>query len=115
MDATTGGPMVRFGTKWPSITSRCSMEAPPRSAEAISRSRRAKSADRIDGTISTICGLLRFYHSGEETVPALAPRKAPQGFRHQVRGHLPQGLFILLGFQRTGGVDQQPAGGQHGA
>src|SRR5579863_9061316 len=36
------------------MTSRCSMEAPPRSTRAISSPRRAKSAARIDGTICTI-------------------------------------------------------------
>src|ERR1039458_5981534 len=57
MDSTTGGPMVRLGTKWPSMTSRWRMEAPPRSTHAISSARRAKSADRIEGTTSSICGL----------------------------------------------------------
>src|ERR1035438_8692103 len=49
--------IVRLGTKWPSITSRCSMVAPPRSTWAICSPRRAKSAARIDGRISIICGI----------------------------------------------------------
>src|SRR5580658_6804597 len=55
MEATTGGPIVRFGTKWPSITSRCSMVAPPRSTCAICSPKRAKSAARMEGNISGIC------------------------------------------------------------
>ena len=49
-ELTTGGPIVRTGTKWPSITSTCS-----RSASVATRSTSAasseKSADRIDGAI----------------------------------------------------------------
>src|SRR5262245_5028918 len=49
-DFTTGGPMVRLGTKWPSITStwRRSASAATRSTSSASW---AKSADRIDGAI----------------------------------------------------------------
>src|SRR3954462_7163237 len=48
--STTGRPMVRFGTKWPSITSTCSQSAP--CTAAASSASRAKSAARIDGAIS---------------------------------------------------------------
>src|ERR1043166_6192087 len=40
-----------FGTKLPSMTSRCSQSAPPRSASLICFSRSVKSAERIDGAI----------------------------------------------------------------
>src|SRR5450432_2751843 len=67
--------MVRLETKWPSITSRWSMEAPPRSTRAISSARRAKPAERIEGTISIMCGLVRSYHSGH--ADGGAGRRAP--------------------------------------
>jgi hypothetical protein len=54
IDLTTGIPSVMFGTKCPSITSTCTSPAPPRSTAAISSPRRAKSADKIEGAISTI-------------------------------------------------------------
>src|ERR1035438_3619646 len=95
-DSTTGGPIVRLSTKWPSMTSRCSMVAPPRSTRAISSAKRAKSADRIDGTISIICGLVRFYHSGKESVPGVAPRKAAHGLEDELRRDGGDHRFILL-------------------
>src|ERR1700676_117007 len=51
-DATTGGPMVKFGTKWPSITSRCSTVPPPSIAADASAPSCAKLAERIDGASS---------------------------------------------------------------
>src|SRR3954452_12863600 len=48
--STTGSPIVRFGTKWPSITSTCNQSAP--FTAAASSASRAKSAARIDGAIS---------------------------------------------------------------
>ena len=47
-DATTGGPMVRLGTKWPSITSTCS-----RSASAATAYRRPRPGPRSRPTGST--------------------------------------------------------------
>src|SRR5438105_6812207 len=47
--ATIFGPNVRFGTKWPSITSTWTQSAPPASAAATASPRRAKSAERMDG------------------------------------------------------------------
>src|SRR3954463_9606737 len=105
MDSTTGGPIVRLGTKWPSMTSRCRREAPPRSTRAISSARRAKSADRIEGTISTMmCGLIRFYHSGVKAIPLVAARQAV------VAGS--GNFFVFFRFEGAGGVDEQPSGGQ---
>src|ERR1044071_6624454 len=100
----TGGPMVRLGTKWPSIPSRCNNLAPPRSTRAISSAKRAKSADRIDGTISGICGLLRLYHGGEEAIPFLPARQPDRAW--------PSNFFVFFRFQRTGGIDQDATGSQ---
>src|SRR5262245_29952197 len=48
-EATTGGPIVRLGTKWPSMTSRWRSRAPPSRTASISSPRRAKSADSSEG------------------------------------------------------------------
>src|SRR5258708_1469802 len=55
-DATTSGPIVIFGTKWPSITSTWSTVPPPSSAAFASSPRRAKFAERIEGASSMIMG-----------------------------------------------------------
>src|SRR5918994_790040 len=49
--STTGRPRVRLGTKWLSMTSTCAQSAVAMAPS--SRSRLAKSADRIDGEICT--------------------------------------------------------------
>src|SRR5690606_1634638 len=49
-DSTTGSPMVRFGTKWPSITSTCTQSArasPEPAPASLSVPRSAKPADKI--------------------------------------------------------------------
>src|SRR5262245_51180788 len=51
--STTGMPMVRFGTKWPSMTSTCSQSAPASSTLRTSSARRTKSADSSEGAILT--------------------------------------------------------------
>src|ERR1700675_4142093 len=51
-DLTTGGPMVRLGTKCPSIISTWITLAPPSLAARTCSPRRAKSADRIEGASS---------------------------------------------------------------
>src|SRR5260370_8903078 len=103
--------MVRLGTKWPSITSRWSILAPPRSTCAMSSARRAKSADRIEGTISIIYELSRFYHTGVETVPGIAPRYPAHTPRNQRlrnrRGH----PFGRLGVARAGTLHHTSAVG----
>src|SRR5690348_16191041 len=103
MEATTGGPMVKLGTKWPSITSRWSMETPARSTRAISSASRAKSADRIDGIISIICGSTRFYHSGKNTISGVAPGDPVYGANDYTGGCGRDHLLVLFGFERTGG------------
>src|SRR5271157_4809641 len=104
--------MVRLGTKWPSMMSRWRMEAPARSTRAISSARRAKSADRIDGTISIIYGLVRFYHSGIEAVPRIAAGQAAHGLDDEFPRNGGDHRFILFRLQRTGGIDHQAAGRQ---
>src|SRR3982751_3184178 len=98
--------MVRLGTKCPSLTSRCSREAPPLSTRAISSARRAKSADRMEGTISIIGGLIRFYHSGEEAIPGVASGEP-------VSTLFPNYLLVLLGLERTRGVHQDSPRREH--
>src|SRR4026208_2408258 len=51
MASMTGGPRVRLGTKWPSITSTWSRSAPPASTLAVGARSAAKSADRILGAM----------------------------------------------------------------
>ena len=52
---TTAGPMVRLGTKCPSITSTWIQSAPASSIARTSSPSRAKSADRIEGAMRTGC------------------------------------------------------------
>src|ERR1022692_3473216 len=106
--------MVKLGTKWPSITSRWSIFAPPRSTRAMSSAKRAKSADRIEGTISIIYRLRRFYHTGVETVPGVAPRNPVYALGSQRLWYRQSDVLIFLGFERTGCVHQHSAGGEHG-
>src|SRR5207244_4182341 len=115
MDSTTGGPIVRLSTKWPSITSRWSMEAPPRVTRVMSSARRAKSADKIDGTISIICWLIRFYHSGEEPVPGIAAGEPAHDLNHEGGRDGGGHSLVLFRLERAGGVDQQTAGRKRGA
>src|SRR6266481_5565628 len=51
-EATTGGPIVRFGTKCPSITSRCRTVPPPSMAARASAPSCAKLAERMEGASS---------------------------------------------------------------
>src|ERR1700730_5558599 len=50
MAATTGGPMVRFGTKWPSITSTWRRSATG-ATQSMALAKAAKSAERMDGAM----------------------------------------------------------------
>eukprot|EP00967_Tisochrysis_lutea_P141551 scaffold260208_cov28-Tisochrysis_lutea.AAC.1 len=45
----SGAPNVRFGTKWPSITSRCSQSAPAESTRCDSEAREDMSEARSEG------------------------------------------------------------------
>src|ERR1051326_6907276 len=115
MDSTTGGPIVRLGTKWPSITSRCRMAAPPRSTRAISSASRAKFADRTEGTISIIWKLFRFYHSGLETIAGLTAWKAQHGLHDEPWRNRSNHGLVFFGLERAGGVDQQTPACERGA
>src|SRR5688572_13573260 len=66
IDSTTGGPMLRFGTKWPSITSTWSWSGAAGSMRAMASPRAAKSAARMLGAILITA---RRYHMGGERAP----------------------------------------------
>src|SRR5689334_20750372 len=97
------------------MTSRWSMVVPARSTRAISSPSRAKSADKIDGIISIICGSTRFYHSGEKAIPGVAPGNPVQGIDDGAWRRGGNHLLVLLRFEGAGGIYQQPAGSQQGA
>src|SRR5665213_1421674 len=105
-DSTTGGPMVILGTKWPSMTSTWSMRHPAASSAAICSPRRAKSAERIDGRISTMDGTLN-YNCGEEPVSRVAAGQAKMGGGYRQSVYY---VFVFFPFERTGGIDQLAAG-----
>src|SRR6185436_4467119 len=48
---TSAGPKEMFGTKWPSMMSRCSQSAPDRSTRRASSAQRLKSDARNEGAI----------------------------------------------------------------
>mmetsp|Transcript_24408 Transcript_24408/g.33909 ORF Transcript_24408/g.33909 Transcript_24408/m.33909 type:complete len:202 (+) Transcript_24408:580-1185(+) len=52
--AITGAPIVRFGTKWPSITSMCSQSAPSLTISWHSNPSLAKSEDRTLGQMAAL-------------------------------------------------------------
>src|SRR6266545_1048719 len=70
---TTGNPMVRFGTKWLSITSMCSQSAAPSTARASS-ARWARSAARMLGATTSDGAVTRsVYEPGPDLAePAVA-------------------------------------------
>src|SRR5579883_1375096 len=93
-DASTGVPIVRLGTKCPSITSKCMTVPPPASAALTSSARCAKSADRIDGSSSTKIREVyqldpppRHWRSLRNS-PPLQPR--PAGIREGIRQKRPR-------------------------
>src|SRR5690242_19102265 len=59
MEATTAGPIVRFGTKWPSMTSICSRSAQASAASFTCSPRRSNRADRIEGAILIRIGVAK--------------------------------------------------------
>src|SRR5438552_18646126 len=97
------------------MTSRWRILAPPRSTRVISSASRAKSADSMEGTISTICGLIRFYHSGEKSISSVAAGQATHFFDEEGRRNRSDHRLILLGLERAGGVDQHSVGRDRGA
>ena len=80
---TTPGPMVRLGTKCPSITSTWIQSAPAAETACTSSPRRAKSAAKIDGDMRTGCFIANLLILG--CLPAWShPRKRPEKLSHQV-------------------------------
>src|ERR1700686_4242144 len=88
-DFTTGGPIVRFGTKCPSIMSTWMTLAPPSPAARTCSPSRAKSAERIDGA-SSIKGklsepgrsgndVMKFYHACGAATPDVARAECGAG------------------------------------
>src|ERR687898_1207020 len=57
-EAATAGPTVRLGTKWLSITSKCTSSAPPLSARRTSSASSEKSAASIEGAPTTLSSSL---------------------------------------------------------
>ena len=70
--AAMGTPMVRLGTKWPSMTSTCTQSAPPCSMSRISDSRFMKSEERMDGEILTWSNMVSPFSSFN---PSILTRK----------------------------------------
>src|SRR3954452_17469748 len=81
----------------------------------MSSASRAKSADRIEGTISIIYGLHRFYHTGVETVPGLAAGQPAHLPRNQFYGNRRRDPLVLLRLQRTGRIHQDSSGSERRA
>src|SRR5687767_7921745 len=87
MAPTTTGPMVRFGTKRPSMTSMWRRSAPPASTRAMSSASAAKSADRIDGAIFMALSFIPHrsraseagYREAVRVVPVRAAAEHPVG------------------------------------
>src|SRR5215471_20949453 len=77
---TTAGPIVRLGTKWPSMTSRWMAPAPPFSTERTASSRRAKLAERMEGQSMNSDGglamILRLAANGQADGIPLPQREA---------------------------------------
>src|SRR5689334_8848220 len=97
------------------MTSRWRILAPPRSTRSMSSARRAKFADSMEGTISTICGLIRFYHSGKKTIPGIAAGQSAQGAGDEGGRKGSDDRLVFLGFERAGGVNQKSTGRERGA
>src|SRR5262249_29361857 len=78
--STTSGPIVRFGTKRPSITSTW-IQSPPASSEArTSSASRPKSAERIEGAIRIGCGIVAAGQLGDRLpVAAATPQQLVRG------------------------------------
>src|SRR5580700_3429413 len=113
-DSITGGPMVKLGTKWPSMTSRWIIRQPARSTSPICSPSREKSAARMDGRISTITAgvrrqesefrirLLPGYHAGEEAIAGIPAWQAMVNLGRAAFNH----VFVLFFFQRASRVNQ---------
>src|SRR5690348_7587565 len=82
-DLMIAGPKLMFGTKCPSITSRCKKSAPPPNTSSISLPNLEKSADKID---ASICGpvalngsvVIRYPKKGNADATTETRRRAQQ-------------------------------------
>src|SRR5690349_905940 len=87
------------------------MRQPAVSSAATCSPRRAKSAARMDGRISTMNAILDYncgdYNRGEEPVPGIAARQPEVGGCH---GKPQYYVLILFPFERAGCVDQASTG-----
>src|SRR5258706_4857917 len=83
------------------------MRQPAVSSAAICSPRRAKSAERIDGRISTMSRWNSCYHGSEKAIPTVPAGQPKVGGGDRQTRH---NVFVFFPFQRTGGVDQPPAG-----
>src|SRR5262245_19976509 len=90
------GPIDRFGTKCPSMTSTWMRSAPARSASATCSPRRAKSAARIEGASRTRC-----FRSGGTGLPE-SPVATDETVRRRVVAELWLGLALELGDDSLG-------------
>ena len=116
-EATTGGPMVRLGTKWPSMTSTCSQSVPGATRPTAS-ARLPKSADRMDGAtrrvgvpvvgVSTVAIVIRLPGSGRAASGEAARAACPA-----VRGQEPSrssGATWTPCSQSTASIGRLPSG-----
>src|SRR5438477_10312338 len=98
-----------LGTKWPSITSTCSIRHPALSSASTCSPKRAKSAERMEGRISTMHikpyhayqtlpmrRLFQGYHSREKAISGLSPGQAHLGFQYRQTLHR---FFVFLTLQ----------------
>ncbi len=77
-EATTGGPIVRLGTKWPSMTSTCSQSA-ALATSPIASERLPKSADSTDGATLRAPTVPGSRDRSGLTAPTLRPARRPPG------------------------------------
>src|SRR4051812_5554801 len=73
-------PKLMFGTKWPSITSRCSAVTPAASTAFTSRSKWAKSLAKIDGNTAGAAARSRAFNSSRRNRIAI---QLPEGATKQ--------------------------------
>src|SRR5882724_9668456 len=108
-DWTIAGPMERFGTKCPSITSTWIRSAPACSASATCWPRRAKSAARIEGASFTVASCI------SPSLTLAIARSSVGRVKDALNRCVEQG--VELGFGLLGGqpLDQRPRKARHHA
>src|SRR5207245_968622 len=83
IDFTMAGPIVRLGTKWPSITSMWSMSAPASAASRTWSPKRSNLADKIDGAILMAIGVRNERAWNKTSLPQGVRRR--EGTRYSAR------------------------------